>query len=169
MTVFRSRVDFVPLLAVVVAVFLTDAAALSFSVPAIAELEAVAPFAIFLAVSFVPVLLVLAMFPVRYEVGADALLVRSGLLRWRIPMGDVHRASMVHGIRPAPALSTERVRIDYQKGARVRSMHISPVEPFQFLSLLASRDAGLVFDGREVVRRRGPILLFANVASRHGT
>lgn len=166
MTRFRSKVGFAPLLAVVVAVFLVDAAAIGLTVPAMGVLDSLSPFVVFLAVSLVPALLLVLLVPLRYRVGVAEILVDSGVLRWRIPIADVHRAAVVHGLRPAPALSTERVRLDYQRGDRVCSLDLSPVEPYQFMALLAARDSGLVFDGRQVVRRHGPILLFANAASR---
>lgn len=159
---FRSKVDFIPVLLLVLAVFLLDTAAMGFAVPAMAHVDNLAPFALFLVAAFIPVLLVLAAFPVRYHMSSRELVVRSGLLRWTIPIASLHRASMDRGVQPAPALSMDRIRLDYQKGDRVRTLYVSPVEPLEFLACLVLRDKGLGFDGGDVVRHSGPILWFEN-------
>jgi hypothetical protein len=56
----------------------------------------------------------------------------------------------------------DRIRLDYQKGDRVRTLYVSPVEPLEFLACLVLRDKGLGFDGGDVVRHSGPILWFEN-------
>lgn len=159
---FRSKVDFIPVLLLVLAVFWLDTAVMGFAVPAMAKVDNLAPFALFLVATFVPVLLVLAAFPVRYHLSGRELVVRSGLLRWTIPLADLHRACLARGVRPAPALSMDRVRLDYQFGDRVRSLFVSPVEPVTFLAALVERDRGLGFEDGDVVRFAGPILWFDN-------
>ena len=161
---FRSKVDFIPMLLLVLAVFLLDTPAMGFAIPAMAHVDNLAPFALFLVAAFIPVLLVLAAFPVRYHMSGRELVVRSGLLRWTIPISSLHRASMGRGVRPAPALSMDRIRLDYQRGERVRTLYVSPVEPQEFLAALVERDKGLGFDDGEVVRYSGPILWFGNAA-----
>ena len=161
---FRSKVDFVPVLLLVLAVFLLDTAAMSFALPAMANVENLAPFALFFLATFVPVLSVLASLPVRYQVTGREILVRSGLLRWTIPIADLHRACATRGLRPAPALSMQRLRLDFQKGDRVCSLHISPVDPQAFLEALVAHDKGLGFDDGDVLRHAGDILWFDNAA-----
>jgi hypothetical protein len=160
---FRSKVDFIPVLLLVLALFLLDMAVMGIAVPAMAHVEDLAPYALFFVATFIPVLLMLAAVPVRYHINARDLVVRSGLLRWTIPLSDVHRARRVHAVRPAPALSMSRVRLDYQKGATVRRLDLSPVEPAAFLAALVERDRGLGYDDDlDVVRHSGPILWFGN-------
>ncbi|HCL27881.1 MAG TPA: hypothetical protein DIC52_05550 [Candidatus Latescibacteria bacterium] len=164
MKYFRSKIDFIPVLLWVLAVFLLDTGAMGIAVPAMANVDNLAPFALFLIVAFVPVLLLLGTFPIRYHISARELVVRSGLLRWTIPIGDLHRACITRGVRPAPALSIHRIRLDYQRGDRVRSLYISPVDPLTFLASLVERDKGLGFEGDDLVRNSGPILWFDNAA-----
>ncbi|MDA0337081.1 MAG: PH domain-containing protein [bacterium] len=163
---FRSKIDFIPVLLLVLAVFLLDTAAMGFAIPAMANVANLAPFALFLIATFVPVLLVLALYPVRYHMSGRELVVRSGLLRWTIPLADLHRACLARDLRPAPALSMDRIRLDYQSGARVRSLYVSPVDPLAFLAALVERDKGLGDDGGDVVRHSGPVLWFDNAAAR---
>ena len=159
---FRSKVDFIPVLLLVLAVFLVDTAAMGFAVPAMANVGNLAPFALFLVAAFVPVMLVLSSFPVRYYMSGRELVVRSGLLRWTIPLADLHRACLTRSVRPAPALSMDRIRLDYQSGDRVRSLYVSPVEPTGFLLALTERSKGLRYNDGEVVRHSGPVLWFDN-------
>jgi hypothetical protein len=164
MKYFRSKVDFVPVLLLVLAVFLLDTAAMGVALPAMANVDNLAPFALFFVATFVPVLALLASLPVRYQVTGREILVRSGLLRWTIPISDLHRACAVRSVRPAPALSMQRLRLDFQKGDRVRSLHISPVDPQGFLQALVAHDKGLGLDEGDVVRHAGDILWFDNAA-----
>ena len=161
---FRSRVDFFPLLVIVAALFLVDAAAMGFSLPAVTSISALTPLALYLVAAVLPVVLALAIFPVHYHLAAREVVVRSGLLRWNIPVADIHRAGPQRDVRPAPALSSARIRLDYQHGDRVRTLFISPAQPRLFLTQLAARDRGLVFSEEDtLIRQSGPILLFANV------
>jgi hypothetical protein len=162
---FRSKIDFIPVLLLVLAVFLLDTAAMGFAIPAMANVDNLAPFALFLIGAFVPVLLVLSAFPVRYHLSGRELVVRSGLLRWTIPITDLHRACRARGVRPAPALSMDRIRLDYQAGDRVRSLYVSPVEPVAFLAALVERDKGLGYDDGDVIRVSGQVLWFDNAAA----
>ncbi|HJP33027.1 MAG: PH domain-containing protein [Candidatus Latescibacteria bacterium] len=163
---FRSKIDFIPVLLLVLAIFLLDTAAMGVAVPAMANVDNLAPFALFFVATFVPVLLLLAAVPVRYHISARELVVRSGLLRWTIPLGDLHRACVVRGVGLAPALSMDRIRLDYQRGERVRSLHISPIDPQVFLACLVDRDKGLGLEDGDVVRHSGPILWFDNATAR---
>ena len=165
---FRSKVDFIPVVLLVIAVFLLDTAAMGISVPAMDTAIGLWPFALTLWVTFVPVLGLLAVLPVRYHLSARELVVRSGLLRWTIPVVDLHRACRQRSVRPAPALSVDRIRLDFQRGDRVRALFISPADPEQFLQALARRDKGLDFDDGDLVRRAGPILWFDNAVEQAG-
>lgn len=166
MKYYRSKVDFIPVLLLLLTVFLVDTAAMGFAVPVMASVDNLAPYALFLVASFIPILLAFAAIPVRYHVGPREIVVQSGVMRWTIPLGDLHRATVMRGIRPAPALSIERIRLDYQKGDRVRALYVSPVEQRAFLAALVQRDRGLGYDeDQDVYRHSGPVLWFDNAAS----
>lgn len=66
----------------------------------------------------------------RYTLGAGELLVRSGPFRWRIAVVDIERVLPVSSAISSPALSLDRLRIDYDGG---KSLMISPRNKQQFL------------------------------------
>ena len=170
MRAYRSRIDTMPMTVVIVALVVVDAAAIGVGAPILeqqlSEQRAPwAPFLLFLAASL-PVLLALTAIPIRYRFLNRGLEIRSGLaLRWHIPVSNIHRAVPVVSLRPAPALSVQRLCIDYQDGTRVRSIQIAPTTPDLFLHDLVSLDKGLSLDQGSVVRHGGPILLFDALSS----
>ena len=50
---FRSKIDFIPVLLLVLAIFLLDTAAMGVAVPAMANVDNLAPFALFFVATFV--------------------------------------------------------------------------------------------------------------------
>ena len=58
-----------------------------------------------------------------YVVGAGVLTVRSGPFRWHIRLEQIHRVSPTRLPMSSPALSLNRLRIDYGKG---KSILLSP-------------------------------------------
>jgi hypothetical protein len=155
---YRSKVDFLTLLLLVVAVFMVDTAAMALSMEAVARYYPVATAAAFLAVVSFAAVLLLFVFPVRYMVDAAEVRVRSGLLRWRISVAHLHAARPVRNVWPAPALSSQRLVLEYSRGDRVRRLYVSPRDPEGFLADLVGRDPGLHLEGEEVVRRSGDVL-----------
>ncbi|WP_101926354.1 PH domain-containing protein [Luteimonas cellulosilyticus] len=71
-----------------------------------------------------------------YTVVHDRLLVRSGPFSWRIPLADITAVTPSTNPLSSPALSLNRLRIDYGPG---RSVMISPRDRARFLAEL---DAG---------------------------
>lgn len=51
-----------------------------------------------------------------YVVEADEINVRSGPFRWRISIAEIHRISLTRAPWSSPALSLDRLRIDYGDG-----------------------------------------------------
>ena len=94
----------------------------------------------------------------RYFLGDSQLVVRSGVLRWRIPVENILRAVRLRSIVPSPALSLERIRVDYSKGSRVRRIFLSPADRTGFLNDLAMLDRGLHHDQNGLVRLAGRIM-----------
>jgi hypothetical protein len=98
------------------------------------------------------VLLVYAglVFPMCYGIADDALIVRFGLVRQRIPLADITEVRPTRNPLSAPALSIDRLRISHG-GGLLRSTMISPADKQAFLADLAAR-ARLRRDGDRLVR-----------------
>ena len=155
---YHSRMDFLTVLVNLLAVFIIDAAALFASSKALVRETGLGSFGLFIGAVAAPVALLLFFFPVRYFLGDSQLVVRSGVLRWRIPVENIHRAVRLRSIVPSPALSLERIRLDYSKGSRVRRIFLSPADRTGFLNDLAMLDPGLHHDQNGLVRLAGRIL-----------
>ena len=87
----------------------------------------------------VPVLLLGVGLPLWIFVGThytfvrDELIVRSGPFRWRIPLRDIKSVTPTRDMLSSPALSLDRLRIDYGKG---RAVLVSPVDKDAFLQAI---------------------------------
>jgi len=90
-------------------------------------------------------------FPMRYGLGNGLLIVRSGLLRQTIKLTDVVGVRRTWNPLSSPALSLDRLRIQYGRGF-FKAVMISPAERQQFLDELA-HEAGLSRDGEGLLRR----------------
>lgn len=66
----------------------------------------------------------------RYTLLACHLLVQSGPFKWQIPLADIKSITPSNNPLSSPALSLDRLRIDYGKG---RMLLISPRDKEQFL------------------------------------
>ena len=78
----------------------------------------------------------LAVFPLRYELHDDALVVRSGLFRYRRPYTAITSVVPNHNPLSAPALSLDRILVT---SSGSRGVNISPAARDRFLSELAKR------------------------------
>jgi membrane protein YdbS with pleckstrin-like domain len=87
-------------------------------------------------------------FPMRYLLTEQELVVRSGLVRQRIPYTEITRVTPTRNPLSSPALSLDRLRIERRSG---RAIMISPDERDDFLRELALR-ARLVRHGDGLVR-----------------
>ena len=84
--------------------------------------------------------------PCRYTLAKDHLVVRTGIVRWRIAYTDVTDIAPSREIWAAPAMSLQRVKIRYGSG---RSMLISPRERERFIAELGRRvQASKISGGR---------------------
>ena len=77
----------------------------------------------------------------RYLLDATALTVRSGPFSWVIPLRQIHAISRTRDPHTAPALSLQRLRIEYAAG---RSIMVSPREEAQFLAELRTHGVAAV-------------------------
>ncbi len=84
-------------------------------------------------------------FPMRYGISEDALIVRHGLVRQRVKLADITAVTPTRSPLSSPALSLDRLRITFGTGF-FKSVMISPADKKQFLVELALK-ARLVRDG----------------------
>lgn len=108
--------------------------------------------------SWAPVLFVLGLLFIvwtvldtRYIVADDVLEIRSGPLRWKLPLGSIESVVPEHGIdvsATSPAWSLDRLRITTKDGDWL----ISPRDKGAFLDALGARDAGLRRESDRLVR-----------------
>jgi hypothetical protein len=71
-----------------------------------------------------------------YEIEGNRLLVRSGPFRWRIPINEIEEMTPTHNPLSSPALSLDRLRIEYSGG---RSVMISPEDKDRFIAEIERR------------------------------
>ena len=88
--------------------------------------------------------------PVRYGVGAEELVVRSGMMRQRIKLREIQDVTPSRSALSSPALSMDRLAVRTGAGFNKTTL-ISPDDREVFLSTLASA-AGLRRDGDRLVR-----------------
>ncbi len=91
------------------------------------------PISGFISVALVGMVYVGLVFPIRYEFHADALVVRSGLLRYRRPYADIVAATPNRSPFSAPALSLDRLLI---RSGGSMGLNISPEDRERFLATL---------------------------------
>ncbi|HEY6483405.1 MAG TPA: PH domain-containing protein [Steroidobacteraceae bacterium] len=71
-----------------------------------------------------------------YAFDGRVLCIRSGPFRWKIELDDIHAVTPSRDLRSGPALSRDRLRIDYGAG---RTILISPRDQAGFLRELQRR------------------------------
>jgi hypothetical protein len=103
-------------------------------------------------VAYVGLITWLLGWPVYYEIGDKLLLVRMGVIKWKIPIEAIDAAQPSRNIASAPALSMDRVLITYQKGQTRGRILVSPRDKQRFFEDLAGASAGLKIVGDQVVR-----------------
>lgn len=77
----------------------------------------------------------LAGIPCQYTLADDHLLVRSGVVRWRVPYVQITDIAPSRSLWSAPAMSLRRVKVSY----RGRFMLVSPRERERFIAELTQR------------------------------
>ena len=88
-------------------------------------------------------------FPMRYVIEEEALALRHGMVTQRVPLAKIERVAPSRNPLSAPALSLDRLRIDY--GGRFGFALVSPVDRDGFLDALAET-TGLTRDGDTLIR-----------------
>jgi hypothetical protein len=90
--------------------------------------------------------------PMRYGITDEVIVVRHGLIRQRIKLADITEVRPTRSPLSAPALSLDRIAIRFGEGM-FKSAMLSPADQSGFLAELAQR-AGLVREGDALVRRK---------------
>jgi hypothetical protein len=85
--------------------------------------------------------------PCDYTLEEERLVVRSGLVKWRIPYRDIRRVYPTRNPLSSPAWSLDRIAIVYGKAC----VMVSPKDKVGFATELMRR-AGLKPNGEELVR-----------------
>lgn len=104
----------------------------------------------------VPVLLLT--YPIYYEITPPLLLVRSGLIRMRIPLDSVQQVVPDYtwgnpsGI--SFAMSLDHLRVDTSNRHWPFFVYISPKDKVEFMQNLAEQTEGLEFKNGQVIRRQ---------------
>jgi len=74
----------------------------------------------------------------RYEIHEEDLVIRSGPQRWTIPLESIVEAMPASRWSPGPALSIDRLQLNYVKEpALLATIIVSPANQQEFLSTLA--------------------------------
>lgn len=92
-------------------------------------------FAAALTVLLGSVLPIWLMLTTNYTLTNSELVVRSGPFRWRVPIDQIRDVRPTRNPLSSPALSLDRIRIDYGR----RAIMISPRDKERFLRELATR------------------------------
>lgn len=72
----------------------------------------------------------------KYTLAGELLVIRSAFFTWNVRLSEIHKVSATSNPLSSPALSLDRLRIEYGNG---RSVMISPEDKQMFLSDLRSR------------------------------
>jgi uncharacterized membrane protein YdbT with pleckstrin-like domain len=90
-------------------------------------------------------------FPMRYAITDEHVIVRHGLVRQKIPLAKITSVRPTRSLLSSPALSLDRLDIKFGEGM-FGSALLSPADKQGFLAELAAK-AGLERDGDGLVRR----------------
>lgn len=135
-TVYRSKTD-TWLVAVIVASVAVAAGATAF---ALAEAPAGSAWIAVLAFGATTALPLWILMATYYTLDAEQLAIRSGPFSWRIPLAEIHRITPTSNPLSSPALSLDRLRVEYGNG---RALMISPRDKERFLRDLEGRRGAL--------------------------
>lgn len=99
---------------------------------------------------FIAALYGLLIIPVRYGIAEDELIIRFGVVRWRVRLRAIEEVKPTRNPLSSPALSLDRLAVRTGPGLLSMTL-ISPADREDFLKLLAMR-SGLGWDGNRLVR-----------------
>lgn len=91
--------------------------------------------------------------PLRYEITKDLLIIRSGLFYWCISLDSIIRVEPSKVLCNAPALSFDRLKIQYRNPQGEISTYVSPKNKEAFLNDLVTASKLLTLKGEMVIRK----------------
>ena len=91
-------------------------------------------------------------YPLNYEITSAELVARCGVMRWRVPLASIAEVVPSRNPASAPTWSLDRLRVEYVKEGRARSLYISPEDKRAFMRDLADAVPGLELRGDRLVR-----------------
>ena len=97
--------------------------------------------------SLIPVLLTT---PVSYTIDGSSLHIRAGYKHWTIPLQNVIAVRPSRDWIASPALSMNRLEIEYKDWEGNSFIFVSPEKADHFLNELASVDPGLILEHRAI-------------------
>ena len=75
-----------------------------------------------------------------YVIEGDTLVIRSGFMRWHVPIRDIRSITPTRSALSSPALSLDRLRIEYSR----RAIMVSPEEKRRFIEALRAINPSIV-------------------------
>lgn len=100
-----------------------------------------------LAGAVIPLLILAAVAPlllISYTLTEDELIVRSGWLRWRLPLARIRALKATRAMWSSPALSLDRIEIRTDRGLWLM---VSPAEKAAFVTAIQARVPDVVLEG----------------------
>ncbi len=91
-------------------------------------------------------------FPLYYEITPSSLLIRSGWVRRKIPLESIQSVVPSRNPLASPALSLDRLQVNYTQGILPRAILISPRDKAAFLRALVMNAGTLELQGDRLVR-----------------
>ena len=138
---FRSKIDTWLVVLVAVSAVAALLGVLSLAIQGASVAILIAALATLLALAL-PVWLIAA---THYSFEGNELHIQGGPFRWIVPIEQIHSVKPSRSLLSSPALSLDRLRIDYGKG---RWILISPADKERFLDELSARRSDIVPDRR---------------------
>jgi Bacterial PH domain len=99
--------------------------------------------------ALVPVLLTT---PVSYTIDSQSIYIRGGWTNWTIPIERILAVRPSRNWIASPALSLDRLEIEYKSWQGTSLLSISPERTSQFLKELSELDPGLILEGDRLSR-----------------
>ncbi len=75
-----------------------------------------------------------------YLIDAGTLIIRSSIFSWRVPIADIRSITPTRSALSSPALSLDRLRIDYGR----KAIMVSPVDRHRFIESLRAINPSIV-------------------------
>lgn len=72
-----------------------------------------------------------------YTIEGRALKIRSGPFKWQVSLDDIHKVEETRSVISSPALSLERIKIDYGQG---KTVIVSPKDKHGFMEAVRGKD-----------------------------